>query len=63
MGVTKAFNFTKKSGDRWQYDVPSYPANPFSVPPYDDLDEINEVIASGKAKVNEAGKLKPIDKM
>lgn len=62
-GGNKSFQFYKKSGDRWQYDVPSYPANPFSVLPYDDLDEINEMIASGKAKVNEAGKLKPIDKM
>lgn len=59
-GGNKSFHFYKKSGDRWLYDVPSYPANPFSVLPYDDLDEINEIIASGKAKVDEAGKLKPM---
>lgn len=56
----RSFQFFRKTNKLWQYDVPSYPANPFSVLPYDDLRKLREMIASGRALVDSDGKLKPI---
>lgn len=56
----KSYRFFKKTGPHWQYDVFNYQANPFSVLPYSDLDAIKEIVATGKAKVDEKGKLRPI---
>lgn len=58
---SRSYRFFKKSGPHWQYDVFNYEANPFSVLPSSDLGAIKEMMATGKARVDEKGELRPIN--
>lgn len=55
------YRFFKKTGAQWKYDVHNYPENPFSVLPYSELEAIKEMMAVGKAKIDDDGKLRPIN--